>query len=72
MTWLVIALLLFMDPFWQTKPPAEWNDLEISQLLSDSPWAQMKATQPGKARVGKNADHSQLVQVYLATAGARR
>ena len=66
MIWLALALLL-IEPFWQTKPPAEWNDLELSQILSDSPWAQM-ATQPGKARVGKNASQNQLVQVYLATA----
>jgi hypothetical protein len=68
MTWLVLALLLLIEPFWQTKPPAEWTDLEVSQLMSDSPWAQM-ATQPGKARVGKNAGEGQMVQVYLASAG---
>jgi len=68
MTWLVLTLLLFADPFWQTKPAAEWNDIELSQFLGDSPWAQM-AAQPGKAAVGKNAGQGQLVQVYLATAG---
>src|ERR1019366_7964921 len=68
MIWLALALLLFADPFWQIKPPMEWTDIELSQFLGDSPWAQM-AAQPGKAQVGKNAGQGQLVQVYLATAG---
>jgi len=66
--WLVLTLLLLVEPFWQTKPPMEWSDIELSQLLGDSPWAQM-AAQPGEARVGKNAGQGRLVQVYLATAG---
>jgi len=66
--WLVLTLLLLVEPFWQTKPPMEWSDIELSQLLGDSPWAQM-AAQPGEARVGKNAGQERLVQVYLATAG---
>jgi len=45
----------------------EWTDIELSQMLADSPWAQM-AGQPGKAQVGKNAGQGQLVQVYLVTA----
>ena len=68
MTWLAIALLLLVDPFWQVKPPMDWTDAELSQLLADSPWAQMSAV-PGKAQVGKNAGSSQPIQVYLATAG---
>jgi len=67
MLWLVVALLFFADPFWQAKPPMEWTDVELSQFLADSPWAQM-ASQPGKAQVGKNAGQGQLVQVYLVTA----
>ena len=67
-TWLTLALLVFAEPFWQIKPPAEWSDIELSQFLGDSPWAQM-AAQPGKALVGKNAGQGQLVQLYLATAG---
>ncbi len=68
MTWLVIALLLLADPFWQIKPAMEWTDAELSQFLADSPWAQMSAV-PGKAQVGKNAGTGQPTQVYLATAG---
>jgi len=67
MMWLALSLLLFAEPFWQIKPPTEWNDIELSQFLSDSPWAQM-AAEPGKAKVGKNAGEGQVVQVYLATA----
>ncbi len=68
MTWLVVALLLLVEPFWQVKPPMEWTDIELAQFLADSPWAQMSA-QPGKAQVGKNAGTGQPIQVYLATAG---
>jgi hypothetical protein len=68
MMWLVVALLLLVEPFWQVKPPMEWSDVELAQFLADSPWAQMSA-QPGKAQVGKNAGSGQPIQVYLATAG---
>ena len=68
MTWLIVAALLFAEPFWQTKPVMAWTDIELSQLLADSPWAQM-AAEPGNARVGKNAGEGRPVQVYLATAG---
>src|SRR5665213_2597022 len=67
MTWLVVALLLFADLFWQVKPPMEWTDAELAQFLADSPWAQMSAV-PGKAQVGKNAGSTQPIQVYLASA----
>jgi hypothetical protein len=67
MLWLAVLMLFFADPFWQAKPPIEWTDAELSQILADSPWAQM-AAQPGKAQVGKNAGQGQLVQVYLVTA----
>jgi len=68
MMWLVVALLLLVEPFWQSKPAMEWTDVELAQFLADSPWAQMSA-QPGKAQVGKNAGSGQPIQVYLATAG---
>src|SRR5580704_15573063 len=68
MIWLALAALLFADPFWQTKPAKDWTDAELSQFLSDSPWAQM-AEQPAKPEGGKNAGEGKLVQVYLATAG---
>jgi hypothetical protein len=68
MIWLALAALLFIDPFWQTKPVREWTDAELAQFLADSPWAQMVA-QPGKPQGGKNSSEGRLVQVYLATAG---
>ncbi|MDP9113473.1 MAG: hypothetical protein M3O20_07300, partial [Acidobacteriota bacterium] len=67
MTWL-LALLLLIDPFWQSKAPREWTDPDLAQFLTDSPWAQMSAV-PGKAQVGKNSGSSQPIQVYIATAG---
>jgi hypothetical protein len=68
MIWLILAALLFVDPFWQTKPAKEWTDAELSKFLADSPWAQM-AAQSGKPVGGKNSGEGRLVQVYLATAG---
>jgi hypothetical protein len=37
MTMWMLLLLLAATPFWQEKPPAEWNDLQIAQFLNDSP-----------------------------------
>ena len=68
MIWFALTLLLFADPFWQTKPVTDWTDVELSQFLSDSPWAQMNS-QPGKPQVARNAGQVQSIQVYLATAG---
>ena len=64
----MVALLSFAEPFWQVKPLMEWTDVELTQFLADSPWAQMSA-QPGKAQVGRNAGSGQPIQVYIATAG---
>jgi hypothetical protein len=52
---------LLAAPFWEAKPPLEWSDQELTQILTDSPWAQIISSQavavPGPG-----------VQVYLATA----
>lgn len=50
-----VLLALLAAPFWETKAPGDWTDIEIERLLHDSPWAQM-------------ADPAPAVQVYLATA----
>ncbi len=50
---------LSAPPFWEIKPPGEWSDQEIRQLLTESPWAQ-PAIAPGAGSPG--------VTVYLATA----
>jgi len=51
--WLAVA------PFWQEKPVAEWNDIQLAQFLSDSPWAHA-ATGAGKVP-------GPPVQTYLAS-----
>jgi hypothetical protein len=51
---------MFAGPFWESRPPAEWSDTELGNLLTDSPWAQM--VEAG----GKT--NSSPVQIYLATA----
>ena len=54
----LLLLLLAAAPFWE-KPAAEWSDMEIQALMTDSPWAQPAS---GPASMGP-------VRVYLATAG---
>lgn len=41
---LFILLALGAPPFWETKPPAQWTDQQVQELLSDSPWAQSAET----------------------------
>jgi hypothetical protein len=50
-----VLLALLAAPFWETKAPQDWTDVQIEQLLHDSPWAEM-------------AEPAPAVQVYLATA----
>lgn len=61
MTALLLSLLLLAAPYWEAKLPADWTDIEISQLLADSPWAQRIASPDAKGNLP-------TVQVYLATA----
>jgi hypothetical protein len=68
MIWLILLTLLSADPFWQTKPAKDWTDVELSEVLADSPWAQM-AAQPAQPKGGKNMGEGTPVQIYLATAG---
>jgi len=56
---LCAFLALLAAPFWETKPPADWTESQLQQLLHDSPWAEM-------------ADPAPAVQVYLATAQPMR
>jgi hypothetical protein len=58
MTMWMLLLLLAATPFWQEKPPAEWNDLQIAQFLNDSPWAH--------AAKGNGKVTGAPVQAYLA------
>ena len=43
---LLSLLLLAAEPFWLAKPAAQWTDPELTQMLTNSPWAQM-AVAPG-------------------------
>jgi hypothetical protein len=53
-------LFLFADPYWSSKPPADWSDPQLTALLTSSPWAE--------AVPGPGAD-SPPVEVFLDTAG---
>ena len=37
---MAFLLALAAAPFWETKPPAEWSEVQLRMLLTDSPWAQ--------------------------------
>ena len=52
--WRAAALLFLAPPFWQVRPPEKWSDLEIQELLTESPWAHQLGPTP--------------LVVYLATA----
>ena len=58
---VLLTLFLLAAPYWDAKPPANWTDTEVSQLLADSPWAQMI---PGPDSRGAMPP----VQAYFATA----
>lgn len=53
-----LLLALSAKPFWETKPPAEWTDQQVRELISDSPWAQ-----PAQSPLEAGG-----IPVYLATA----
>lgn len=59
----LLMLFLFADPYWVSKPPAEWTDAQLRALLTNSPWAQ--------AVEGPGAN-SPPVEVFLATAAPIR
>jgi hypothetical protein len=48
-------LLLFGQPFWQTKPPEKWTDAQVESIRQYSPWTQ-------------NVGPSPELLVWLATA----
>ena len=40
----MLLLWLAVAPFWQEKPVAEWNDIQLAEFLNDSPWAHAAAS----------------------------
>ncbi len=57
---LVLLWALLAAPFWESKPPRQWTDRELIEMLSNSPWARA-ATAEGIVRAPG-------VQTYLASA----
>jgi hypothetical protein len=52
--------LLAAPPFWESKAPREWTDRELSNMLTDSPWA--------RAAVAGGILPAAGVRAYLASA----
>jgi len=57
---LLCALLAAPPPFWESKAPHDWTDLEITGLLNDSPWARAALSQGSVRQPG--------IQTYLSSA----
>jgi len=36
---LAVCLAWMASPFWETKPPQDWSEDQLRQMLTDSPWA---------------------------------
>ena len=56
----LVALILAISgraPFWEAKTPAQWTDGELTELLTNSPWAQQAVDARGAGTA-----------VYLASA----
>lgn len=62
---LLSLLLLAAEPFWQTKPVAEWTPQELTKMLTDSPWAHL-------AEPVREGPQGTPVPVFLATARPMR
>src|SRR5271157_4734497 len=52
---LLVALFFLAQPFWETKPPEQWTDVQIDYIRRASPWVQ-------------NVGTEQVLLVWLATA----
>jgi hypothetical protein len=39
----LLLLLAFAPPSWQSKPPAEWSEEQLLEMLTGSPWARAQA-----------------------------
>jgi hypothetical protein len=59
-TIFLCALLAAPPPFWESKAPHDWTDLEIASLLHDSPWARAALSQGIARQPG--------IQTYLSSA----
>jgi hypothetical protein len=57
---LLVLLLTFAAPFWQSKAPADWSQQELDSMFTDSPWGQLLAAS------GRN--DAPQVAAYFATA----
>jgi len=56
-----LLAMLWAAPFWETKAPKEWNDEDLLQMFTDSPWAQPTSFRDSAA-----------IPVYLSSAKPMR
>src|SRR5271170_4092310 len=60
-----VVFLMAAAPFWESKPPQQWTDAELSRIFHDSPWAQLAQAPPKQPEAPP-------CQLYLATAKPMR
>ncbi|MBL8176626.1 MAG: hypothetical protein JNK48_18260 [Bryobacterales bacterium] len=58
---IFLLAMLWVEPFWETKAPKEWNDEDLLEMFHNSPWAQSTQFQ-----------NTIPIAVYLATAKPMR
>ncbi|MDX2267087.1 MAG: hypothetical protein NW208_03210 [Bryobacter sp.] len=66
MKYLIACLLLLADPFWVAAPPEQWNEEQLEQFFSESPWAR-----PAEA-VAVRGQAADKVRTFLATSAPMR
>jgi hypothetical protein len=69
---LVCALLAAPAPFWESKAPHDWTDMEIAGLMNDSPWARAAIAQGILRQPGVQTYLSSALPMQEAEAEARR
>src|SRR5438874_10134262 len=57
--------LLMAAPFWETKPPGQWSNLDLDLMFRNSPWAQT-------ALLSSKVGGEPQLFVYLASAKPMR
>jgi hypothetical protein len=62
---LRVFFLLLASPFWESKPPQEWSNLDLDLIFRNSPWAQASLL---TTRIGGEPQ----VYVYIASAKPMR
>jgi len=59
-------------PFWESKAPRDWSDAELSEMLHNSPWAQVATAEGVLRQAGIQTYISSALPIQEAEAEVRR